>query len=62
MQGGDYEVDGFDTDKRHDDAAKAIDEKIAPQQRTGADRSIGNALQRQRDKGDNDQRIEDDRR
>src|SRR5215831_4120327 len=59
---GNEQVDQLDADERNDDAAEAIDQKIAAQQAGGADRTIGNAAQRQRDQGDNDQCIEDDRR
>ena len=62
VQGGDHEVDGLDADERNDDAAEAVDQQVAPQQRAGADRPIGDALQRQRDQRDDDQRVEDDRR
>ena len=42
---GDDEIDELDADERHDDAAEAVDEQVAPQQRRGADRPIGHALQ-----------------
>src|ERR1700674_41157 len=47
MQGGDHEVDGLDADKRNDDAAEAVDQQVAAQQRAGPDRAIRHALQRQ---------------
>ena len=62
VQGGDQKVDGLDADKGNDDAAKPVDQQIAPEQRTRADRTVGDALQRQRDERDDDQRIEDDGR
>ena len=62
VQGVDGEVDRLDADERDDHAAKAVDEKVAPQQRACADRTIGDAVQRQRDQRDDDQRVEDDRR
>ena len=40
MQGRDNEVDGFDADKRNDDAAEAIDHQIATQQRAGSDGAV----------------------
>jgi hypothetical protein len=61
MQGVDGEVDRFDADKRDDYAAKAVDQQIAPQQRAGADRTVGNAFERQRNQRDDDQRVKDDR-
>ena len=33
VQGGDHEVDGLDADERDDDAAEAVDQQVAPQQR-----------------------------
>ena len=38
VQGRDDEVDGLDADERDDDAAEAVDQQVAPQQRAGADR------------------------
>ncbi len=48
--------------KGSDEAAEPVDEQVAPQQRGGADRAIGDALQRQRDQRDDDERVEDHRR
>ena len=62
MQGRDDEVDGLDADEGDDDAAEAVDQQVAAQQRPGADRAVGDALQCQRDQRDDDQRVEDDRR
>ena len=56
------QVDSFDPDERRDDAAESIDEQIPAQQRGRAHRPVGDAPQRKRDQGDDDQRIEDDRR
>ena len=61
-QGHDDEVDGLDADKRKHDAAQAVDQQIAAQERGRADRTIVDTLQRQRNERDDDQRIEDDRR
>ncbi|MNX89401.1 hypothetical protein D3C86_1214150 [compost metagenome] len=54
------EVNGLDADEGNDDAAEAIDDQIARQQRAGANRTIFNALQRQGDQRDDDERVEDD--
>src|SRR5262249_32109312 len=62
VQGRDREVDGLDADERNDDAAYAVDQQVTAQQRPGADRAVGDALQRQRDQRDDDQRVEDDGR
>ena len=43
-EAGDREVDELDADERRDEAAEAVDEQIAPQQRRGADRPVGDAL------------------
>ena len=37
--GGDGEIDQLDADERHDDAAEAVDQQIAPQDAGGADRA-----------------------
>src|SRR6478752_7956024 len=60
VQGSDNEVDRLDADERNDDAADAVDQQVASQQRTRADRPITDALERQRDERDDDQRVEDD--
>ena len=52
----------LDADERDDDAAHAVDQEIAAQERRRAERPILHAAQRQRDQRDDDQRIEDDRR
>src|ERR1700677_1492765 len=62
MQGRDHEVDGLDADKWNNHAAKAVDQKVAAEQPCGSDRTIAHALKRQRNKGDDKQRIEDNRR
>ena len=61
MSGVDEEVDQLDADKRDEDAADAVDEEIAAEHGRGADRPVGDAPQRQRDEGDDDERVEDDR-
>src|SRR5579863_3691438 len=62
MQGGHGEVDRLDADKRNDHAADSVDPKVAAQQRSGPDRTIAYAFQRQRNERDDNERIEDDRR
>src|ERR1700745_2692254 len=59
MQGRNDNVDGLDADERDDDAADAVDPKIAAEQRAGADRAITHPFEGQWDERDNDQRIED---
>src|SRR3974390_51940 len=61
VQCADKQVDRLDTDERNDDSAYTVDQQVAPQQRGGADRTIADAAQRQRNEGNDDQRIEDDR-
>ena len=62
MQSRDDEVDELDGDERRDDAAQPVDQQIAAKQRGGADGTILDAPQRQRDQRDDDQGVEDDRR
>src|SRR3954451_7312469 len=62
VQGRDHEVDRLDADERNDDAAKAINQQITLEQRPGPHGAIPHALERKRNEGDDDQRIEDDRR
>src|SRR5262249_51378890 len=59
MQGIDHEVDCLDADERNDDAADTVDPQIAPQQRGGADRTIGDPFQCQRNERNDDERVED---
>ena len=51
-------IDQLDADERHDDAAEAVDQQIAAQQRCGADGAILHAAQSERDQRDDDQRVE----
>src|SRR4051812_7896571 len=60
VQGGDQKVDRLDADERNDDATQPIDQEIAPKQRTGTDRAITHAFERQRDERNDDERVEDD--
>src|SRR6266436_5484223 len=61
MERRDNQVDGLDSHEWNDHASEAVDEKIAGQNRGGAERPITHAAERQRYQRDNDQRIEDDR-
>ena len=58
----DDDVDELDADERGDDAADAVDERVACQQRSGADGPVGDAAEGERDQGDDDERVEDDGR
>ena len=58
----DDEVDQLDADERRDQAADAVDEEVAAQERGRADRAVAHALQRERDERRDDERVEDDRR
>ena len=60
MERGDDEIDELDADERNDDAAEAIDEQIALENREGAHRLVGDAAQRQRNQRDDDERVEND--
>src|SRR5213075_2031566 len=55
------EVDGLDADERDDHAAQTVQQEIAPQDAPRAERAILNALQREWNQRDDDQRVEDDR-
>src|SRR5580692_4355368 len=59
-QGRKRQIDELDADKRHGDAAQAIDEQIPAQQRCGSERAILDAFQRQRNQQHNDERVEND--
>ena len=49
------QVDSLDADERHDQAAEAVDQQVAVEDGGRAERAVGDAFQRQRDQGDNDQ-------
>ena len=49
MEHGQKHVDELDADKRHDHAAQAPDQQVAPQQGVGADGPILDPLQGDRD-------------
>ena len=55
VEGGDDEIDDLDADERHDDAAEAVDEQVALQNRERADGPEFHAAQRQRNQRDDDQ-------
>src|SRR6202034_3408527 len=55
-------VDQLDEDERGDDPADAVDEDIAPEDGGGTGGSPLDPAQRQRDEGNDDERIENDRR
>ena len=57
MERSDDQVDQFDADKRNDEAAEAIDEEVALQNRQRAHWLVSNTAQRQRDQRDDDQRV-----
>ena len=56
------EVDRLDPEERGDDPAEAVDEEVALQQLARRRGPEGDAAQRERDEGDDDQGVEDDRR
>src|ERR1019366_3987269 len=57
----DDQVDQLDPDEWGDDPAQAVDPQVAAQQRARADRTVAQALQRERDQHWDHDRIEDDR-
>ena len=57
---GDDQVDQLDSDKRNDETAEAVDEQVALQDRERAHRFVSDATQRQRNKRDDDERVEND--
>src|SRR5215470_17836524 len=62
VQRRDEDVDRLDPDEGDDDAADTVDQEISPQDRRRADGTELHAAERERDQGDDDQRVEDDRR
>ena len=55
-------VQGSDrTHERQDDPAKAVDQQVPPQNGRRPERLVGDALQRQRNQRDDDDRVEDHR-
>ena len=61
-RGFESQIDQFDTNKRRDDSADAVDEQRTRQQRPGADGTVPYTMKRQRDKQDDNDRVEDHRR
>src|ERR1019366_3246755 len=61
VQGVDEDVDELDPDKRNHDAAEAVEEEVAAQDGGGADRTVSHSAQGERDKRDDDERVENDR-
>src|SRR5437588_10705686 len=59
VDAGDDDVDGLDADEGDDHPSDAVDEQVAAEQSRGADGPVLDSLQRQRDQGDDDQRVED---
>src|SRR5437867_12826213 len=53
------DVDRLDADEGDDDAADAVDEEVAPEQRVRAQRPTCDAAERQRDQRDDDHGVED---
>src|ERR1700676_896304 len=58
----DEQVDQLDAGERDDDAADDVDQQVATQYARRALRAIAHPLQRERNEGDDDQCVEDDRR
>src|SRR5262249_881415 len=56
------EVDELDSDERDDQTADAVDPQVPAQHRRGRRWPVPNAPQGERYQGDDDQRVEDDRR
>ncbi len=61
VESGDDDIDGLDANERNDDSADAIDEQVALQDFGRAERTEFHPLKRQRNKEDDDNRVEDDR-
>ncbi len=51
-------IDQFDADKRNDQAAKTVNEKVVPEHNTGLERAVGHTTQRQRYQRNDDQCVE----
>src|SRR5215831_17705787 len=62
MRGSKQHVDDLDADERQQNAADAIDEHVATQDRPGADRTIFHALEGERNQRRNDEGVENDSR
>src|SRR5579885_1186745 len=62
VQRDEDQVDELDANERQDNAAEAVEQQVAPQDRRGAERAILHAAQGQRNQRNDDQRVEDYRR
>ena len=56
---GDEHVNQLDADERNHQAAESIHQQVLPQQRFGAHRLVGDPSQRQRNQGNDDERVKD---
>ena len=61
MQASDNDVNKFDADERHNYAAAAVNQQVAPQNFRRAERPEFHAAQRQWNQGDDDEGVENDR-
>src|SRR3974390_627582 len=61
MQDSEQLVDEPDSGEGNQDAPQPVDQQIAPQQGSRRQRAILHSPQRQRDQGDDDQSVENDR-
>src|ERR1700682_6547161 len=52
------QVDQFDANERDDHPAEAVDQQIASKDAAGAERTISDPFQRQRNERDDDERVE----
>src|SRR5450432_843568 len=59
-QCSDEQIDELDEDERGDDASDPVDHQVSPQHRRGLLSAELHTSQRERDQGDDDQRVEDD--
>ena len=60
MKCGDDEIDKFDADEGNDEAAETVDKQVALQNGQRTHWSVRDAAERQRDQGDDNQRVKDD--
>jgi hypothetical protein len=61
MEDDEEHVDDLDADEGRDDAAEAVDDEVVAEQARGADRPVLDAAEGERNQGDDDERVEDDR-
>src|SRR5580704_15150273 len=57
-----HHIDQLDADEREQYAAHAINQHVPPQHRTGADGTVLDSPERQRDQGRDDESVKNDRR